>query len=139
MSHESFQRDEQVQSSSNRIFGLTFGVVFLIIGLYPWLMGRPIRHWAIGIAVAIAVVALVLPSVLGPLNKVWTRFGLLLHGITSPIILGIMFFGVVTPTGFLMRLLRKDLLKLRMERDASTYWVDRHPPGPRPDTLPNQF
>ncbi len=139
MSHESFQRDEKVQGSSNRIFGLTFGVVFLIIGLYPWLSGRPVRQWGIGIAVAFVVVALVLPRVLGPLNKVWTRFGLLLHRITSPIILGIMFFGVVTPTGFLMRLLRKDLLKLRMERDASTYWVDRQPPGPRPDTLPNQF
>ena len=86
-----------------------------------------------------ALVALVLPNLLGRLNKVWTRFGLILHKVTTPIVLGIMFFVVVTPMGILMRMLGKDLLKLRRNPAARTYWVDRCPPGPKPESLPNQF
>ena len=139
MSHESLDRIEPVQGSTNRTLGLTFGAVFLVVGVYPWAFGNPLRLWSLVVAVGFALVALVHPDLLGPLNKVWTRFGLLLHKVTSPIVLGIMFFGVVTPIGLLMRAAGKDPLKLRRQADAATYWVDRIPPGPKPDTLPNQF
>lgn len=139
MSHESLQRDEKIEGSSNRALGLTFGVVFLIVGLYPWLFGDAVRAWSIALSVAFVLTAFVVPRLLGPLNMLWTRFGLLLHRIVSPIVLGIMFFVVVTPIGLLMRSLGKDLLRLRMEREAPTYWLERKPPGPKPDTLSNQF
>lgn len=139
MSHESFQRHETIQGSSNRTLGLTFGAVFLVVGLYPWIFGSPVRLWSIAVSAAFALVALGMPGLLGPMNKAWTRFGLLLHRITSPIVLGFMFFVVITPIGFVMRCLGKDLLSLRLERDAPTYWLDRRPPGPKPDTLSNQF
>jgi hypothetical protein len=139
MSHESLHRNTVVQGSSDRTLGLVFGAVFLLVSLYPLAFGGGVRLWSLAIAVAFALIALVLPSLLGPLNRVWTRFGLLLHKITSPIVLGIMFFGVITPTGLLMRALGKDFLRLRRQSDAPTYWVDREPPGPKPDTLPNQF
>ncbi len=139
MSHESLERSDVIEGSSNRTLGLVFGAVFLLVGLYPWVFGRPVRLWSLGVAAAFALIALALPSVLGPLNKIWTRFGLLLHKVTSPIVLGIMFFLVVTPTALLMRALGKDVLKLRRDAGAPTYWVDRQPPGPKPDSLPNQF
>jgi hypothetical protein len=118
---------------------LVFGAVFLIAGLYPWVLGNRVRLWSVLVAAAFTLVALAVPGLLGPLNRVWTRLGLLLHKITSPIVLGVMFFGVITPMGILMRAFGKDLLKLRRQPDAATYWVDRQPPGPKPDTLPNQF
>jgi hypothetical protein len=139
MSHESLDRNEPVQGSSNRTLGLTFAAVFLIIALYPVVFGDPLRMWSMLIAGVFVAAALVLPRVLDPLNKVWTRFGLMLHKVTSPIVLGLMFFVVVTPIGLLMRALGKDPLRLKADANASTYWVDRAPPGPRPDTLPNQF
>ena len=84
-------------------------------------------------------IALALPSVLTQLNRLWLRFGLLLHRVVSPLVLGIMFFLVVTPTGIVMRLLGKDPLRLRYEETASTYWIDRTPPGPAPESLDRQF
>ena len=139
MSHESLQRDDTPQGSSNRTLGLTFAGVFLIIALYPWVFGRPLRLWGVAVAAVFLLLGLALPNVLGPLNKVWTRFGLLLHKITSPIVLGLMFFVVVTPVGFVMRLAGRDPLSLKRNPQSSTYWVDRVPPGPKPDSLPNQF
>jgi hypothetical protein len=78
------------------------------------------------------------PAALAPLNRM-DAFRLLLHRIVSPLVLGVMFFGVVTPMGLVMRALGKDPLRLRFDRDARSYWIDRRPPGPAPDTLNNQF
>jgi hypothetical protein len=139
MAHESFQRSEEIQGSSNRALGLVFAAVFLIIGAFPLLHGGAVRIWSLAICLAFAVVALTVPSLLGPLNKIWTRFGLLLHHIVSPIVLGIMFFGVITPMGTLMRLIGKDQLRLRLDGKSETYWIERSPPGPKPDTFPDQF
>jgi Saxitoxin biosynthesis operon protein SxtJ len=129
----------RIEGSSNRTFGLVFGVVFLLIALYPLLAGGQIRVWSILLCSAFTLTAVALPAVLAPLNRAWTRFGLLLHRITSPIVLGFMFFIVVTPTGWLMRALGKDFLRLRLDREVATYWIERDPPGPKPDSLPNQF
>jgi hypothetical protein len=139
MGHESFDRNGPVASSSNRAFGLVFAAVFAIVGVWPWLFGGQVRAWSMVVGAAFLAAALLRPAVLAPLNRVWTRFGLLLHRIVSPVVLGIMFFVVITPMGLIMRALGKDPLRLRLEREARSYWIERRPPGPPPDTLNNQF
>lgn len=139
MAHETLNRSEKVEGSSNRTLGLVFATVFLIIAVFPLFFGGALRWWSLAVAAAFAVVALVLPGVLTPLNRAWTRFGLLLHKIVSPIVLGFLFYIVVTPLGLLMRLLGKDPLRLRWDRQSSTYWIERTPPGPKPETLSDQF
>ena len=128
-----------VEGSSDRSFGLVFTVFLLIVGLLPLLHGHVPRMWALALASAFLVAALVIPGVLAPLNRVWTKFGLLLHRIVSPVALGILFFGVVTPTGLLMRLFGKDPLHLRPDKNAASYWIVRTPPGPTAESFKNQF
>src|SRR5215472_10062898 len=123
------------ESSSNRTFGLVFAGVFLLIGVAPLIFAGAVRAWSLLISAAFGIVALIAPAVLAPLNRVWTKFGLLLHKIVSPVILGIMFYVVVTPMGLVMRLLGKDPLRLRWEPNAATYWIERTPPGPPPETF----
>jgi predicted membrane metal-binding protein len=137
--HERLVVDEVVAGSSNRSFGLTFAIVFAIIALWPLVRGRSVRGWALVVAVAFLLAALALPRVLGPLSRLWLRFGLVLHACISPIIMGLVFYTTVTPIGLVRRLLGQDPLRLRFDRDAVTYWIGRHPPGPAPDTMPRQF
>lgn len=138
--HEDFSRqDENPKQSSDRFFGLTFFVVFLIIGLLPLLSRGSVRPPALGIALAFLAVSLVAPAVLGPLNRLWLKFGALLHRITSPILLGVMFFGVITPIGFLMRRAGKDLLRTKFDPQCTSYWIRREPPGPEKSSLKRQF
>jgi hypothetical protein len=139
MGHESFDRQEVVAGSSDRAFGIVFAVVFLIIGVLPLASGGAVRTWSIAVGAIFMAIALLRPPLLAPLNRLWTRFGLLLHGIVSPVVLGFMFFAVITPMGLARRALGKDPLRLRFDRKASSYWVDREPPGPLPETLRNQF
>lgn len=139
LSHERLAVDEAVQGSSNRSFGLTFAVLFVLLGIWPVLRGRPLRVWALVIAAAFFMAALALPRTLTPLNRCWLTIGLLLHACVSPAILGAVFYTTVTPIGLVGRLLGKDPLRLRLDPDAATYWIDRHPPGPAPDTMPRQF
>lgn len=137
--HEDLSRAQTVKKSSDRFFGLTFFVVFLIIALWPLLWQRSIQPVALGIALALLAVSLIVPMWLAPLNRLWLKFGELLHRITSPIILGIMFFGVITPVGFLMRLAGKDLLRMKFDPHCTSYWVRREPPGPDKASLKRQF
>jgi hypothetical protein len=139
MGHESYTRDEQVDGSSDRSFGLVFAAFFALVGLLPLLLGRSPRIWALGAAGVFLVAALVFPSVLAPLNRLWLKLGLLLHRIVSPIALGIMFFLVITPMGLVMRAMGKDFLRLRLDPAAESYWIPREPPGPAPESLKNQF
>ena len=128
-----------IQRSSDRSFGLVFAAVFLIIALYPLLHAAGVRLWAIAVSGVFLLLALFLPHVLAPANRLWTKFGLLLHNIVSPIALGILFFLVVTPTGLLLRFFKKDPLRLRFDSAAASYWIKRDPPGPAADSLKNQF
>jgi hypothetical protein len=138
--HEDLSRkDENQKQSSDRFFGLTFFVVFLIIALWPLLKHGPIRLPLLGIALGFLAVSLIAPPLLGPLNRLWLKFGALLHSITSPIILGIMFYLVILPIGLIMRLLGKDLLRLGFDRTSSSYWIRREPPGPDKTSLNRQF
>lgn len=138
--HEDLSRkDENLKQSSDRFFGLTFFVVFLIIALWPLLKHGPIRLPLLGIALGFLAVSLIAPALLGPANRLWLKFGALLHSITSPIILGIMFYLVILPIGLIMRLLGKDLLRLKFDRASSSYWIRREPPGPEKTSLNRQF
>lgn len=137
--HENFRRDEATRTGSNRTFGLLFFVVFLLIALWPLFKGRPVHGALLGVALAFLGTALVVPVWLAPLNRLWMKFGDLLHRIVSPVILGIMFFGVITPVGFLLRLAGKDLLRTRFDREAGSYWIRREPAGPEPSSMKRQF
>src|SRR5262249_28139430 len=139
MGHESYERHEEIRGSSDRTLGLVFAAVFLIIGLLPVFISGSVRWWSLIVAAAFALVAMVMPRLLATLNWFWTRLGLVLHKIVSPLVLGIMFFIVISPMGVLMRWFGKDPLRLRMDKTLLTYWLDRTPPGPKPDSLPNQF
>jgi len=137
--HEDLRRQGDVKRGSDRSFGLTFAVVFAIIALLPLRHHLPVRWWALVIAVAFALAALAAPHVLAPLNKLWAKVGDLLHKITTPVIMGLLFFGALTPVAALMRLRGKDSLRLKRDTTSASYWIERKPPGPPPDSLNQAF
>lgn len=137
--HEDFSRDEEVETSSERSFGLVMAGFFAIVGLAPHLRGAGIRWWALGVAACFVVPALLRPALLAPLNRLWLRLALLLYKIVNPIVLGLLFFTTVTPVGWLMRKTGKDPLRLRRDTAAKSYWIVRAPPGPSPESMQNQF
>jgi predicted membrane metal-binding protein len=125
--------------SSDRSFGLVFAAVFTIVACWPLLRGELPRWWAFAVAAAFAVVALVRPQLLQPINRLWLAFGRLLHKIVSPLVMGVVFFAAVTPTAWIMRLRGKDLLSLRRRPDLKSYWIRRQPARPDSETMKNQF
>jgi len=137
--HEDLTREDAVRGSSDRSFGLVFAAVAVAVaGLSAW-RGGWVWPYALAAAAAFGGLALVAPRALAPLNKAWLRFGLLLHRIVNPLVMGLMFFLVIAPMGLVMRLGGKDFLRLRFDRAARTYWISRQPPGPAPETMRNQF
>ena len=137
--HERISHTEEIKSSSNRSFGIVFTVVFVIIGLWPLLNDLPPRTWSLVVAGAFLIIALVIPSLLAPLNRVWTKFGLLLHRIVNPVVLGLMFLIAVTPVALIMRALGKDPLHRNFDKDADSYWIARPEKGPAPESMRDQF
>jgi len=137
--HENLSSTDEVKSSSDRSFGIVFAVVFGIIGLFPLWGGGNIRIWALIIAALFLSAALVFPKTLSPLNHIWFQFGLLLHKIVSPVVMGLIFFGAVMPTGLLMRLFGKKPLTLDFDLSQKSYWVHRTPPSPEPGSMKRQF
>ena len=137
--HEDLRRENKVKRSSDRSFGIMFAVVFTLLGLAPLRHGLPVRWWALGIAIAFALAALAMPGLLKPLNRLWAKFGDLLHKVTSPIIMGLLFFVVLMPSGLIMRLMGKDPLRLKRSTAGASYWVLRTPPGPTPESLDRAF
>ena len=126
---------DDVKIGSNRSFGIVFFIVFLIISIYPLLHGENIRVWSLIISIIFLVLGLLNSKLLNPLNKIWFKFGLLLGKIISPIVMGIIFFLVVTPIALFMRLLKKDLLNLKFNK-KNTYWIEKS--GPK-SKMKNQF
>ena len=124
---------------SERSFGLVFATVFLLVALWPLLDRVSPRWWAIAVAAVFALCAFIKPRLLAPLNRLWFRFGELLHRIVSPVALGVIFFGAITPYALVMRLFGRDALLLRKASARPSYWVRREPPGPPPDSFGNQF
>ena len=137
--HESFERRGDVKGGSERSFGLVFAVVFVVISVWPLWDGLSPRWWGFAVALTFAGVAIFAPAVLQPLNRLWTRLGGLLHRVVSPVILAMIFYLVITPFGVVMRLAGKDPLRLQRQPGASSYWIERRPPGPAPETMKNQF
>ena len=126
---------EHVKIPSNRNFGIVFFVVFLLIALYPLSYDGEIRLWSLIISVIFLILGLLDSKILAPLNKIWFKFGILLGKIVSPLIMGIIFFLVVTPIGLIMRLLGKDVLNLKYNKNKS-YWIEKN--GPK-SKMKNQF
>jgi len=124
---------------SDRAFGLVFGGFFVLVGLYPLLRAAPPRWWALAIALAFVLAAAVRPSLLSPLNRLWTRLGLLLGRLVSPVALFVVYCLAVVPTGLVLRALRKDPLRLRVDRGAKSYWIERSPPGRADEQMKKQF
>ena len=118
---------------------MVFSVVFLLFGFYPLLGGETIRFWSLVVAGIFLLLALAIPGVLAPANRLWMKFGKLLYRIISPFALLIVFFAIVLPTAFVMRLLGKDPLLLRRDPKAKSYWIRREPPGPSAESLNDQF
>lgn len=138
--HETSQRTVNVKIGSERSFGIVFSIVFTIIGVLPLrFMTYEVNIWALGIAVIFLILGVFAPKTLAPLNKAWFKFGLILHKIVNPVVLGLMFFTMITPMALGLRLMGKDPLKRNFDQDAKTYWVDRDPHCPEPKSMRNQF
>lgn len=138
--HENLRDHKHLtKSSSDRSFGLVFAAFFLIVALLPLWHGHSMRIWAGWVALVFFVFAIFLPFVLAPLNRLWARIGLVLHGIVSPIALAVLFYCFVAPIGIVMHLSGKKLLHLDFDHAAQSYWVERNPPGPDAESLRNQF
>ena len=137
--HEHLAREDDGTRSSNRSFGLVFAAVFLIVTLWPLWSGAPVRRWAACIAMIFAVIAFAAPRLLEWPNRLWHRLGVLLHHIVSPVALALVFYLAIIPTGLVMRLFGKDFLRLKLDPQAKSYWIERTPAGPAPDSMKNQF
>ena len=117
--------NSKINISSNRSFGLVFFVIFLIVALWPLKYEEDIRLWSLVISIIFFILGVINSKLLTPLNKLWFKFGILLGSIVSPIVMGVVYFAVVTTIGVLMRLLGKDLLKTTKTKSISTYWMKR--------------
>ena len=128
-------KENKIKIGSNRRFGIVFFIVFFIISLFPLLKGNDIRIWSLLVSLIFLALGLINSNILSPLNKLWFKFGLLLGNFISPIVMGLVFFLVVTPTGLFMRLIGKDLLNLN-KKNVKSYWIDKT--GPK-SKMKNQF
>ena len=126
---------DDIKIGSNRSFGIVFFAVFLIIAIYPLINGDELRLWSLIISIFLLFLGLINSQILNPFNKLWFKFGIFLGKIISPLVMGIIFFLVVTPIGLLMRLLNKDLLNLRFNNNGS-YWIEKTEPKSK---MKNQF
>ena len=136
--HESFTRDEAAQPGSDRMFGLVMaGALALVSLVNGWHLGR-VWPWTLAASVLFLLAALARPSALRPLNRLWMKLGLVLHRVVNPIVMGLLFYGTILPTGLLMRMRGRDLLRLKREPNADSYWIARTP-GPAPESLRDQF
>lgn len=124
---------------SNRSFGWTFTGVFFLIGIYGLWRGGAALPWLLPLAAAMALVTLTRDAWLTPLNRAWMKLGELLGRVVSPIVLGVIFFGVFTPAGAIMRLIGRDAMCRGFDAAARSYWVKRDPPGPADDSYRNMF
>ena len=137
--HEDLTRGHEVKAGSERALGIVFAVVFMIVGLWPLIGGGAIRLWALIVAGVFMALGCLAPKLLKPLNWLWFRFGLLLHKVMNPLIMALLFFTTVTPIAIIMKIMGKDPLRRKFDPTAKSYWIERQPPGPDPETMRNQF
>ena len=137
--HENLDRDHAVEGPSDRSFGVTFAVVLSLFAALSYWKSGDLWPYLIGAGGLFGLAALLRPGVLAPLNRLWMKFGLVLHKVMTPLIMGLLFFGVMMPFGVVMRLSGKNLLGLKPEGEKASYWVERNPAGPDAASMPNQF
>lgn len=137
--HEDLRRRHTVKQSSNRSFGIVFFSVFGLIAIWPIFQDGGLRIWALTLGLSFLLTALFKPSVLNPLNKAWTAFGLLLHKIVNPVVMGLIFYLTVLPTGLTLRILKKDLLHIDWDENADSYWIPRETSVTSLPSMKNQF
>jgi len=124
---------------SNRSFGMLFAAVFAIAGAVSLWRGGALYPWLFGLSALTLAVTLVVPEALAPFNRLWMRFGELLHRLVSPVMVGAIFYGVIMPFALVMRLAKRDALRLKFDPAAKSYWIAREPPGPDAESFNNQF
>lgn len=145
--HEILAHDREIKTGSDRSFGYVFAIIFVLIGVWPALAFAwpprfdltALRWWALVIAALFLCIASIWPALLHPLNRLWHRFGLLLGKIMTPVVMGLLFATTVVPIALILRLRGRDLLRLKFDRQAKSYWIIREPPGPPGDTMKNQY
>ena len=124
------------EQSSEKSFGVVFSVVFLIVALYPLTNSESLRIWSLIVSIIFFLLAFLAPKILVFPNKLWFKFGLLLGSIVAPIVMAFVYLVTVLPTGLIMRILGKDLLKQKLDQNAKSYWIKRSEPM---GTMKNQF
>ena len=124
------------ERSSEKSFGVVFSIVFLIVSLYPLINSESLRIWALVVSIIFFLLAFLAPKILVLPNKLWFKFGLLIGSIVAPIVMTLVYFVTVVPTGLIMRLLGKDLLKQKLDKNAKSYWIERKEPM---GSMKNQF
>ncbi len=140
--HDSYEDHTEIAGSSDRAFGLTVGGILAAIGAVRWFFfdaGQLSTAFLVVPGVLLVLVALVRPGLLAPLNKLWTKLGLLLAAIVNPIIMGLIYFFLFVPIGLGMQLFGRDPLRQRRAEGQDTYWISREQAGPAPETMKNQF
>ena len=128
--------NSKIKIGSNRNFGIVFFIVFLVVSLWPLTYGEPIRIWSAIISLVFLILGLMNSKLLTPLNQLWFKFGIILGAIVAPIVMGFVFFLVVTPIGLVMRIAGKDLLNKKYDKKKETYWIKRDKPF---STMKKQF
>ena len=126
---------DNIKISSNRSFGIVFFIVFILIAFYPLINQGEVRIWSVLISLFFLIFGIINSKILSPLNKIWFKFGIFLGKMISPIVMGLIFFLVVTPIGFLMRMLKKDILNLKFN-ESNSYWIEKTDPKSK---MKNQF
>ena len=128
-------KNNNIKIATNKSFGVVFAIFFFIVSMFPLFKDEDIRIWAVIVAIIFLILGLLNSSVLSPLNKIWFKFGILLGNFISPIIMGVVFFIVVTPTSLIMRLFGKDILNLK-KNNKKSYWIEKSPINSK---MKNQF
>ena len=136
---ENARREERIEGSSDRMFGLLFAAIFAVLALWPLLHGEKCCLWALAAGGVFMVLALAWPRALSRMNRAWMRFGLSLNRIVSPVAIGVVYYLTLVPMSIAMRAFGKKPLRLGFDRAPASYWIPRAPPGPDPQTMKDQF
>ena len=137
--HERYEATDAGKGSSDRAFGFVFTGLFLLLGLSPLRHGLPPRIWLLAASLVTLCLALFFRGLLAPFNWLWTRLAFLLAKVTTPVVLGIIFYGVFSPVSALLKLLGADPLRLKSSQAEETFWIPRVPPGPPPESMRRMF
>ncbi len=138
-SHERLSAAEKIAPGSDRQFGIVMASALTLLSLFNLWRSGSWWPWTLALAALFAAGALLAPAALKPLNLAWFKFGLLLHRVLNPVVMALLYYVSVVPTGLIMRAMGKDMLRLRLDADADSYWIAREPPGPAPQTMKDQF